>query len=265
MNNSLLNERLERMALQYLVAPLVSIDEYESKIDDQRVIVTAFHVKDLDPAKDLSSFIEKSSIRPLDTETSPAPTDEGWYMVFVEMGRNKEYPERIIELVKQINNLTDIKDWQFKPYAGDENEFYPLTVDNIRDKIILEPKEIHTLDEPSKDDKESTSDEEIKIDGADQPALENIGSFFKNAMVESVEQRRDWIRINSNGLNKVYKITAFGQGQGSIPVFGLDIGNETLRESRLLESMLGPSYSVECADGYVCINHDNQHLILAAY
>jgi hypothetical protein len=244
-----LMERLEENALEYLIAPLISVDEYESKIDDRKVIVTGFFVKDYDPAIDLSSFIEKSSIRPLDTEVSPAPNDDGWYLVFVEMTRDEDFPERLCELIKQVDNLTNIDNWQFKPYSKQEDDFYDLSEDSVRKLINLDPIELK--------DEEPQEPEE--------PLAERVGSFLQNSLLENIEVRKDWIRINSNGQKRVYKIASFGQGSGSIPVFGLEIGSETLRESRLLEAMLGPNYSVECADGHVCINHDHNHLILTAY
>lgn len=245
-----LMERLEENALEYLIAPLISIDEYESKIDDRKVIVTGFFVKDYDPAIDLSSFIEKSSIRPLDTEVSPAPNDEGWYLVFVEMSRDKDFPERICELVGQIDNLTNIDKWQFKPYSKQEDDFHDLSEDAVRKLINLKPATIKA-EEPEEKPAE--------------PIAERIGSFFKNSLLENIEVRQKWIRINSNGQKKVYMIHSFGEGAASIPVHGIDIGSDVLRESLRLEAMLGPEYYVECADGYVCINHSANHLILAIY
>ena len=62
--------------LQDLVLPLIDIDTFNSKIDNQRAIVVAFQVTDQDPAQDLMKFIEGSNLALLDTEVSPAPSPE---------------------------------------------------------------------------------------------------------------------------------------------------------------------------------------------
>ncbi|SVC29464.1 uncharacterized protein METZ01_LOCUS282318, partial [marine metagenome] len=48
-NNDLIN----------LIETTFSVDQYKSKVgDDKNIVVVAFDVKDVDPAKDLSQFIE---------------------------------------------------------------------------------------------------------------------------------------------------------------------------------------------------------------
>jgi hypothetical protein len=87
---SKLIEGMQANDLDFLIMPLISIDEYESKIDDRRAVVIGFYVTDNDPASELSAFIEKGTVPVLDTEVSPAPTEDGYYMVFVEMDRNEK-------------------------------------------------------------------------------------------------------------------------------------------------------------------------------
>ena len=277
-----LREGLDRNALEYLVMPLVTIDEYESKIDDRRVIVTGFYVTDLDPATDLSVFIEKSSIRPLDTEVSPAPTDDGYYLVFVEMTRNEEYPTRVVEMCQQVSNLTATKKWQFHPYDAPEDKFYDLTEDLIRKHVNLDPSSIEVKDDT---DDEKTAPATVSepaataaepaappVDtatnapqtAAKMPTAEHIGRFFNNSLVENVEVRGEWLRLTDRGQQRVYKIAAYKSGAtASIPVFGLNIGSQVLRESIALQSMLGSQYYVECADEHVTISDGKNHLILA--
>ena len=56
-----INEGLTMNALDGLITPMLSIDEYESKISDKRAIVVGFFVQEEDPANDLSNFIDRSS------------------------------------------------------------------------------------------------------------------------------------------------------------------------------------------------------------
>ena len=270
---SQLTEGLERHALEYLVMPLVTIDEYESKIDDRRVIVTGFYVTDQDPANDLSTFIEKSSIRPLDTDVSPAPTDEGYYLVFVEMTRNEEYPTRIVQLCEQINNLTNNKQWQFHPYGAQEGEFFPLTENEVRKHVNLDPSKVELRDEPEgKGDAPGQVSEPSSAESSAQvpdkmvpaTAAESIGAFLANGLMESAEIRGEWLRITNGADRRVYRISAFKSGESpQIPVFGLSIGSPVLRESLALQKMLGSHYVVDCADEHVTISDGDHHLVLA--
>ena len=82
-----INEGLMKNDLAKLVLPIMSIDEYDSKIKDDAIVV-AFYVTDKDPASDLNKFIQKSPVMLLDTEVSPAPNQDGFYLVFVEMDRS---------------------------------------------------------------------------------------------------------------------------------------------------------------------------------
>jgi hypothetical protein len=287
---SRLQEGLERHALQYLVMPLVSIDEYESKIDDRRVIVTAFYVADHDPALDLSIFIEKSSVRPLDTDVSPAPTDDGYYLVFVEMTRNAEFPTRLTALCQQVSNLTATKQWQFRTYGMPEDELLTLSEKQLRKRVNLEPSKVEVKDEPV-DTKhpapvtvsepptgaaakaaaptgpavvqEPTAGAPAQV-SEPQTAAETIGRFLGKALVETVEIRGQWLRISDRGQDSVYRIQGFKAGaHAAMPVFGLQIGNSVLHESLKLQQLLGHSYEVDCADQHVTVSDGNHHLVLA--
>lgn len=270
---SKLREGLTRHALEHLVVPMISIDEFESKIDDRRVVVVGFYVIDQDPAVDLSIFVEKSSIRPLDTEVSPAPTDDGYYLVFVEMTRNEELPTRIVQMCEQVSNLTNTKKWQFHPYGVPEDKLFDLTEDNIRKHVNLDQDKVEVKDEPGKEKAEpqATVSEpaartEVEPATVAEPAAtaESIGSFFANSLVENVEVRGEWLRITDAGRQRVYKITGYKQGDhAKMPVFGLNIGSPVLRESIALQKMLGTAYWVDCADDHVTISDGDNHLILA--
>ena len=268
---SKLTEGLTRHALEYLVMPMVTIDEFESKIDDRRVVVTGFYVTDQDPAIDLSIFIEKSSIRPLDTEVSPAPTDDGYYLVFVEMTRNEEFPTRVVEMCEQVSNLTNTKKWQFHPYGEPEGEFHDLTEDNIRRYVNLDQSSVEVKDEPESEKpgpQAQVSEPAAKAQGEPatvaEPTAESIGAFFANSLVENVEVRGKWLRITDRGQQRVYKINDYRAGAyAAMPVFGLDIGNPVLRESIALQRLLGSEYYVDCADDHVTISDGDNHLILA--
>ena len=63
-------EGLKEGDLEELLIPMISIDEYESKLDDDSIVV-AFYVRDRDPSYDLNRFIQKGASAILDTDVSP--------------------------------------------------------------------------------------------------------------------------------------------------------------------------------------------------
>ncbi len=92
------------------VLATVSIDQFKSKLGkDENVVVVAIQVKDAEPAKDLSLFIEKGH-DVVDVDTSPGPDDEGYYKVFVEISRDQKLYtniEKILNDVKRADNSVD--------------------------------------------------------------------------------------------------------------------------------------------------------------
>lgn len=131
MPTSDLFEGLIERDLEDLVIPLVSIDEYESKISDDNIVV-AFFVKDIEPAKDLMRFMSKSSVDIMDSEVSNIPNLHGFYLVFCELLRGPDFIKDIHELVNSASGLTGIMQWKFKAYQRKIEEF---TLENLEANI----------------------------------------------------------------------------------------------------------------------------------
>ena len=111
-------EGVEYGDLQSLVSNTVSVAEFEPKTGtEDDVVVVGFYCKDEAPAQDLASFIEKSVVDILDTEVSPNPDEEGYYMVFVEV-ENEEIMKKALALLDDISRLTDIESWELDFYEG---------------------------------------------------------------------------------------------------------------------------------------------------
>lgn len=108
-HNSNLLEGLETGDLARLVDKRVTIDEYKSKLGrDEDIVVLAFKVQGKSPALDLVNFIEKSYTWILDADASSGELDDGDYLVFVEMDRDEEVPENLVEMFNDLEKLTEI-------------------------------------------------------------------------------------------------------------------------------------------------------------
>lgn len=99
--------------LEDLVQPVVSIDEYESKVDDSAIAV-GFFVNDRDAAADLNRFVQKSAIPIIDSDVSPAPDQHGYYIVFAELAGNDRFTENLLNLCEEVGQLGGIDHWQMR-------------------------------------------------------------------------------------------------------------------------------------------------------
>lgn len=108
-----LNEGMWAGDLEDLLQPLVSIDEYESKIDDDAVAI-GFFVNDRDAADDLNRFIQRSAVPILDSDVSPAPDQRGYYIVFAELARNDRLIKNILDLLNEVGQLGRVSHWHMK-------------------------------------------------------------------------------------------------------------------------------------------------------
>lgn len=125
------------------VLATVSIDQFKSKLGkDENVVVVSIQVKDAEPSKDLSLFIEKGHDI-VDADTSPGPDENGYYKVFVEISRNQKLYnsiEKILDDVKRADNSIDtfmftsynVKD----PQPFNKQNFSASVFDNSYDYTI---------------------------------------------------------------------------------------------------------------------------------
>lgn len=137
-------EGLKEGDLEQLVLPLVSIDEYESKLDDDSIVM-AFFVQDRDPAADLNRFVQKGPTAILDTDVSPAPNADGYYMVFVEVLRDGNFPKKVVDILDSLEGLTGIKSWRGMLYGQD-------TTLIISQEAIAEHVRLAPIEEPESDE-----------------------------------------------------------------------------------------------------------------
>jgi hypothetical protein len=137
-NMTIIKESLDYMDMVGQIEPKVSVDEYAAKMGpDHEVVTLSFIVKSSLAGEDLVSWFEKGYDFVLDASTSEGELAPGKYVVFVEMDRRSKVPQRIIEMLTDLETLTDmpVNEWQVKI----DDEEYPVSEDIIREKVILNP------------------------------------------------------------------------------------------------------------------------------
>ena len=139
-----IDEAVSKGQLRNLVDVIVSIDQYKSKIDEDRnMVVLAFEVMNEMAAGDLSNFIETGAYDVEDTEVSASTNVDGNYMIYVEMRRGSKLHETIRKILEDVSKLTEIESWQ---YNTGKNGI-PQSIDNLEEMIINDPVRYQSVQE----------------------------------------------------------------------------------------------------------------------
>jgi hypothetical protein len=150
---NLLLESLSHMDMENMVKPELGIDKYESAVGTNDDVVTIdFMVKSAAAANDLAEWFERGYDWVIDADCSPGEVKKGYVTVFVEMNRRSRVPERIIEMLDDLEVLTgyQLDDWKI---TIKDQEVKP-TVEAISAKLEISPKQY----------RETHPDEENSID-----------------------------------------------------------------------------------------------------
>ena len=150
MTRRIINEGLDYLDMVDQIEPTVSVDEYSAKMGkDSDIVTLAFTVKSEAAGNDLVDWFERGYDWVLDASLSEGELSPGKYLVFVEMKRRTKVPERIVELIEDLETLTDLKvtEWTINI---DEEE-YDADEDLLKQKITISP---HEYREENEDEEE---------------------------------------------------------------------------------------------------------------
>jgi hypothetical protein len=135
-----LNEGLDYHDMKGQIEPEVSVDEYAAKLgEDSDIVTLTFTVKSKEAAKDLVSWLEIGYDFILDASVSEGELEPGKWLVFVEMKRRTNVPEKIVKILEDLETLTDrpLKDYVIKV----DDETYDADEDVLKQAIILTPNQ----------------------------------------------------------------------------------------------------------------------------
>lgn len=212
-----ITEGMRESDLDDLVLPLLSIDEYVSKIaDDKEVIVVGFFVEDEDPANDLSRFIDRSVTDILDTDVSPAPNEEGYFLVFLEAKRDKNFVKMLLQVLDEISSLVNINKWTFKVHK--DKTIHDLNRKSLEAKVNTKPISFNKFE---------------------------VISFLKDTMLDDFSFHGEEIIFEKRGMTRKFKFLCFEQ----VHIDKLEEDMSIISECNRMQAWLGSSWGVEKCDG----------------
>ncbi len=117
---TLVNEGLKAGDLDGVVSKQFSVDQYKSKMgDDKNILVLGFVVDGQAPARDLERFAEVGYSSVLDADATPGTLEDGKHRVFIEFARKPEVVKQIISFLEDLKKLTNIEEFEYTYHKGE--------------------------------------------------------------------------------------------------------------------------------------------------
>jgi hypothetical protein len=230
------------------ILPYVSIDEFEPKAGKERdVIVVAFYLNDQGPAEDLNTFIQRGFVDTLDVEASPNTDEEGRYLVFVEMLRDKDFPDNLRMLLKDVKNLCENIKWIISTYYS-MGKSYSIDDPELFNYVILDPAKY-------------VSKEKFKM-----PELnEDIKQFFKDSLITNLTINEKIVKLSYNRQQIITEIVDVGDydtviGRNFLSESAFGVGQNSY-EAKVLQSILGNCQILPLGK-YLCVSRDDKIMLL---
>ena len=110
----IVKEGLKAGDLDGVVSKRFSVDQFKSKMgEDRNIMVLAFTVDGMAPAKDLERFAETGYKEVLDADATPGTLEDGKHRVFIEFARTEKVDQHIRKFLDDLKNLTNIDIFEF--------------------------------------------------------------------------------------------------------------------------------------------------------
>jgi len=176
--------------LKDLMDHIFEIDSYASKMgEDEDIVTLSFSMVTKESADDLVNFIEKGYSFVLDADATPGEQSDGTYKVFVEIERNKQVPEQIMEIMDGVSKITGKDDFKFRYYKSFRS--MPISLDTLQETIPADAESYGIKRQES--------------------GLDNYKTFFNNSYLESIDMHDDILTIRKKYADPLsFKFVDFG-------------------------------------------------------
>jgi len=136
---TLVNEGLKAGDLDGVVHKRFSVDQFKSKMgEDRNIMVLAFTVDGMAPAKDLERFAETGYKEVLDADATPGTLEDGKHRVFVEFARVETVDQHVRKFLEDLKKLTNVETFEFT-YHKDPTPF-EASAKNLADILPRTPE-----------------------------------------------------------------------------------------------------------------------------
>ena len=217
----IVNEGLKAGDLDGVVSKRFSVDQFKSKMgEDRNIMVLAFTVDGMAPAKDLERFAETVYKEVLDADATPGTLEDGKHRVFIELARVENVDQHIRKFLDDLKNLANIETFEFT-YHKNVTPF-EASAKNLADVL---PRTAIAYTQ--------------KINGI---KLESTQTFFDKFQMMEFKLDNNIIEITKRNADTLrFELHAFGQTSmimNEIKAFRLD--ESAMSECMFLTKYFGP-------------------------
>jgi hypothetical protein len=155
--NQIINEGMDYHDMKGQINPVVSIDEYSAKMgDDSDIVTITFITNSKLSAEDLVSWLELGYDFILDASVSEGELSQGKWLVFVEMKRRSNVPDKLMEILSDLETLTDKPIDKYKIKINDK--LFDADKNLIKNNMILTPADYNLNNKEEKEADEELND-----------------------------------------------------------------------------------------------------------
>jgi hypothetical protein len=217
----IIKEGLKAGDLDGVVSKRFSVDQFKSKMgEDRNIMVLAFTVDGMAPAKDLERFAESGFKEVLDADATPGTLEDGKHRVFIEFARVESVDQHIRKFLDDLKNLANIETFEFT-YHKNVTPF-EASAKNLADVL---PRTAIAYTQ--------------KINGM---KLESTQTFFDKFQMMEFKLDNNIIEITKRNADTLrFELHAFGQTSmimNEIKAFRLD--ESAMSECMFLTKYFGP-------------------------
>jgi len=217
----IVKEGLKAGDLDGVVSKRFSVDQFKSKMgEDRNIMVLAFTVDGMAPAKDLERFAESGFKEVLDADATPGTLEDGKHRVFIEFARVEKVDQHIRKFLDDLKNLANIEIFEFT-YHKNVTPF-EASAKNLADML---PRTAIAYTQ--------------KINGM---KLESTQTFFDKFQMMEFKLDNNIIEITKRNADTLrFELHAFGQTSmimNEIKAFRLD--ESAMSECMFLTKYFGP-------------------------
>jgi len=241
---TLVNEGLKAGDLDGVVSKRFSVDQFKSKMgEDRNIMVLAFTVDGMAPAKDLERFAETGYKEVLDADATPGTLEDGKHRVFVEFARVEAVDQHIRKFLDDLSKLTNIETFEFTYHK--RTVPFEASAKNLADVLPRTPEAYNQ-----------------KINSL---KLGEIKDFFDRFQMMEFKLDNNMVQIKKQNADTLkFELHAFGSTNmimNEIKAFKLD--ESAMSECMYLTKYFGPYQITKTTEDRFIFSKDGQSALMS--
>jgi hypothetical protein len=211
--------------------------------DDKNIMVLAFTVDGMAPAKDLERFAETGYKEVLDADATPGTLEDGKHRVFVEFARVEAVDQHIRKFLDDLKKLTNIETFEFTYHK--RTVPFEASAKNLADVLPRTPEAYNQ-----------------KINSL---KLGEIKDFFDRFQMMEFKLDNNMVQIKKQNADTLkFELHAFGSTNmimNEIKAFRLD--ESAMSECLFLTKYFGPYQITKTTEDRFIFSKDGQSALMS--